>query len=491
MSVDGDSRVRRNAVYLFLGVIIANLASFLFRLVLAREFGPGGFGIFSLALMTTSIATMVALLGLPDGVMTFVSKFRERGAYDRVAGVILSSIVLSLGTAIILVGLVVLVAPFLANQVFSTPELAGVLWWFAWVIPANVIIDISAAYFLSTERAGYNTLIKQVIPKVSLLSFIVGIAVLDGPIITVGIAYLAATGIGAVAGVSAVGLSFPYDRVDQITIDVRELLTYSAPLLATAAIGFFLNWTDTMVVGYFIDSAAVGLYQSAFVLAANIHVILGAISGSLYPNFGSLFAKNDFETMRRRFTEGTRWAVLATTAPALYLVSFPSLSLGLLFGEPFAAGGLVLIILVIANGLIVLFGPSTNLLKTAEEPRYIAMTYGFASLLNIVLNVLLVPVAGIVGAAIGTSMAMVLANYFHFLRVRQYVEIALPVDPLSRALVAGFVALIPSVYIAQFVNSILRFGVHIAIFSTLYIAVLFAMGELNKKELRTLLSDIS
>lgn len=491
MNIDGDSRVRRNAVYLFLGVIIANLASFLFRLVLAREFGPGGFGIFSLALMTTSIATMVALLGLPDGIVTFVSKFREQGAYDRVAGVILFSIVLSLGTAMVLAGFVVLVAPFLANQVFNTPELADLLWWFALVIPANVIIDISAAYFLSNERAGYKILIKQVIPKMSLLLFIVGIAILDGPIITVGIAYLAATGIGAVAGASAVGLSFPYDRVNQITIDTRELLTYSVPLLATAAIGFFLNWTDMMVVGYFIDSTSVGLYQSAFVLAGNIHIILGAVSGSLYPNFGSLFAENDFETVRRRFTEGTRWTVLATTAPALYLVSFPDLSLGMLFGEPFASGASVLIILAIANGLVVLFGPSTVLLKTAEEPRYIAVTYGFAALINIILNVLLVPVAGIVGAAIGTSMAMLLANYSHFLRVRQYVEVALPVNSLSRALVAGFVALIPSVYFAQFVNSMLRFGLHITMFSTLYIAVLFAMGELNRKELGTLLSDIS
>lgn len=483
MSDEGLSRVRSNTIYLFLGIVVANLASFLFRAVIAREFGPDGFGIFSLALMTTSIATMFALLGLPDGMVTFVSKFREQNDYEQVAGVVISSIVLSIGTALVFSFSLVLLAPFIATQIFDAPALTDVLWWFAWIIPANVAISLSAAYFLGVERGGFNTLIKQVIPKLLLLSLVMVVVVFDGPIVAVGIAYLAATGIGALIGLTAVGLSFPSSRTDGISVDLRELLTYSFPLLTSSAIGFFLTWTDTIVVGYFLGSTEVGIYQSAFVLGANVTIVFTAIGTSLYPDFSTLLSNEDMSSIRQKFTEGTRWAIIISAAPALYLMGFSGLSLGMLFGDSFATGANVLMLLVAGQGLRLLFGPSTNLLKAALEPRYVAITYGIAAIVNLILNISLVPQFGLVGAASATVVATVLSNYLHFYRAKRHVDIHLPINPLSRALSAGLIALLPSMYFKQFVDSFTTFGIHIVIFSVLYVIGLFVVGGIRKKDI--------
>jgi O-antigen/teichoic acid export membrane protein len=486
MSDEESGRVRRNAVYLFLGVVVANLASFIFRAIIAREFGPNGFGIFSLALMTTSIATMIALLGLPDGMVTFVSKFGEQDDYEQAAGVVLSSIVISLGTALICSFGLILLTPFIAEKIFNTPALTDVLWWFAWIIPANVAIDLSAAYFLGIERGGSNTLIKQVIPKVSLLSLTMVVAVVDGPITAVGIAYLAATGISALVGLTAVGLSFPFSRTDGISVDLRELLTYSFPLLATTAIGFLLNWTDTVVVAYFFGSNEVGIYQSAFILGANIHIVMSAISGSLYPNFSTSLANEDTSPIRQRFTEGTRWAIVISAAPALYLMGFSGLSLSMLFGDSFRTGSQVLVILIAGQGLVLLFGPSTNLLKAAIESRYVAITYAIAAIVNLILNISLVPLFGLIGAATATAVASVLAQYLHFYRAQCYIDIHLPIDPLFRALSAGLIALLPSMYFKQFIDSFVIFGIHILLFSALYMIGLFIVGGIRTEEIYSL-----
>jgi O-antigen/teichoic acid export membrane protein len=491
MGDESIGRVRRNAVYLFLGVVVANLSSFLFRVIIAREFGPDGFGVFSLALMTASIATMVALLGLPDGMVTFVSKFREQDDYEQVAGVVFSSITLSMGVAITFSVGVILLAPLLATQIFNAPALTDVLWWFSWIIPANVAIDLSAAYFLGAERGGFNTLIKQVIPKMSLLFLVVLIAVLDGPLVAVGMAYLVSTVIAALFGLIAVGLSFPSSRTNGISIDLRELLTYSFPLLTTTAIGFLLNWTDTIVVGYFLESTKVGLYQSAFLLGVNINIVLGAISGSLYPNFSSLFASNNMDSIRQKFTEGTRCAIVISAAPAVYLMGFSELSLSMLFGDSFRTGAQALIILVAGQGLNLLFGPSTNLLKAALESRYVAITYGIAAILNLVLNLTLVPVFGLIGAAFATVAAGFLGNYLHFHRAQHHVDIYLPIDPLFRSLSAGLIAFLPSVFLERYINSLPAFGIHIVVFSALYVIMLFTVRGIRKGEIRSFLSTIS
>ncbi|TKX67637.1 flippase [Halorubrum sp. GN11GM_10-3_MGM] len=485
MGDNGVGRVRRNAIYLFLGVVVANLASFLFRALLAREFGPGGFGVFSLALMITSIATVVALLGLPDGVITFVSKFNGRGEHGRVVSVVAASFGLSFGIGILLAIVVVLAAPVLSTRGFDSPALADVLWWFAWIIPANVIVDISAAYFLGIQRGEYNTIIKQVLPKTTLLMLVAAIAVTDSPLVAVGVGYLVATGFAAAVGFIAVGMSLPVKEVAVVRTDIRELVSYSLPLLATSAIGLALNWTDVVVVGYILGSDAVGMYQAAFVLAANIHIFLGAISGSLYPNFSSLLADEQYSAISRQFTEGTRWAVLITTAPAIYLVGFPSLSLEMLFGNDFTGAATVLAVLVAGKGLVILFGPSTDLLKAVEESRYVAITYGLAAVLNLALNVALVPVAGIVGAAFGTAIATMFGNYLHFRRTREHVNVTLPIKPLLRALVAGLAAYLPCLFLISYVESLYWFGVHIALFSILYLLTLFAFGGISLEEIRT------
>jgi len=488
MGDNGGGRVRRNAIYLFLGVVVANLASFLFRILLAREFGPDGFGVFSLALMTTSIATVIALLGLPDGVITFVSKFHEQEEYDRAAGVVAASFGLSFGAAVLLAVVVILAAPLLSIRVFDSPALADVLWWFAFVIPANAIVDVSAAYFLGIQRGGYNTLIKQVIPKTALLVLVAVIAVIDGPLVAVGVAYLAAMGVAAVVGIAAVGNSLSRDRIERFSVDIPDLLTYSVPLLATSAIGFFLNWTDTMIVGYMLGSSSVGVYQSAFVLASNIHIVLGAVSGSLYPNFAALLARDKREIIRDRFAEGTRWALLISVAPAMYLIGFPRLSLGMLFGDAFATGATALAILVVGQIAVLLFGPSTDFLKAIEDSRYVAVSYGIAALLNLLLNLLLVPVFGLVGAAVATSTALVGAAVLHFYRVRENVAVPVPFMPLAQALTAGVVAMIVVSVIFRSVNSIPGFGLHIAVFSLVYISGLAATNAVGRNDLQRLRS---
>lgn len=483
MNDDRLERVQKNAVYLFVGVVIANIASFFFRVIIAREFGPDGFGIFSLAIMVTSIATMVALLGLPDGMITFVSRFYNKGDYERVVGVVTSSILFSIGTAIVLSFGLILIAPYIANQIFDTPALTNVLWWFAWIIPANVLIDLSAAYFLGVERGGTNTLIKQVTPKVTLLFFVLLVITLNGPIVSVGIAYLAATVMSALIGLTAVGLSLPLSSINSISIDARELLTYCLPLLATTATGFLLNWTDTIAVGYFFASDQVGIYQSSFILGANITIAMGAISGSLYPKFSSLFENGDINSIQQNFTDGTRWGIIISAAPTVYLIGFSRLSLDMIFGNSFRIGAPALMILVIGKGLILIFGPSTNLLKAVIEPRYIAITYGIAAILNIILNFVLVPRFGLIGAASATSAVLFLSDYLHFHRAQHYVDIQIPVDSLVRTLSAGLIAYLPSMYLKKYATSLSFFIIHIAVFSILYVIGLFVVGGIRKEEI--------
>lgn len=490
MDSNKENLIQQNTSYLFVGVVVANIFSFLFRAILAREFGPSGFGVFSLAIMTTSIATMVALLGLPDGVVTFVSKSRSDDDYDSIAGVLLLSFSISITLAVTLAILMILFAPVIAHQIFNAPDLEDVLWWFAWIVPANVIVDLSVAYFLSIEKAIYKSIIKQILPKVLIFVSVVGIAILNGPFIAIGVAYLATMFLVSVIAAYTVISSFPIDRVQEISVSTKRLLAFSLPLLTTAAIGLLINWTDTIVIGIYMDSTAVGVYQAAFLLSTNLTIVLGSLSDALYPRFGTLYAKDDFETIKQEFMQNTSTVVLITVAPTLYLIFFPKLSLEFLFGRGFSTAVEVLIILAITNGLVVIFGPSTNLLKVVEESRYIALTYAFAAILNGVMNILLVPKMGIVGASIGASVAILSSKYLHYYRASHYIPINLPIRSIIKSITVGIIVILPSSYLSHYVDSVVIFFFHIMVFSALYLLGLILIGETTISEMRSIISGI-
>src|SRR3989344_9480479 len=76
--------VARSSIIVFIGLFIAKILSYIYRIIVAREFGAEAYGLFSLALMAAGWIGVLAVFGLNDGLLRYISIFRGKKETDKV-----------------------------------------------------------------------------------------------------------------------------------------------------------------------------------------------------------------------------------------------------------------------------------------------------------------------------------------------------------------------------------------------------------------------
>lgn len=142
-----------------------------------------------------------------------------------------------------------------------------------------------------------------------------------------------------------------------------------------------------------------------------IDFVLQSANIALAPTFASLYAQQDIARLQRVVTKSARFIVLATTPIAAGIIFFRHWLL-LLFGPEFIQAEQVLVILSIGQIVNVLTGSVAQLLIVTKHEHIVALSIGSGLLLNVLLNLILVPAWGAEGAAIATTLVIVLRNVF-------------------------------------------------------------------------------
>ena len=97
---------------------------------------------------------------------------------------------------------------------------------------------------------------------------------------------------------------------------------------------------------------------------------------------------------------------------------FPKLLLGI-FGKEFVAGTLAFLILSVGRLISSLSGPAGNILQMTGNQNIYAIILMIGAILNVVLNLILIPLYGINGAAIASMSSLIVWNLSMVLVVKQ------------------------------------------------------------------------
>jgi len=188
-----------------------------------------------------------------------------------------------------------------------------------------------------------------------------------------------------------------------------KILKYSYPMLFTSSIMFVMGNLDSFMISYYIDEEHVGLYSACIKLSIGISFILSSINGFIAPKIAKAHSDNNKTEIKRIYYSSIKLISIGSLPIVVLLVLFPSLFLSI-FGEEFKIAATPLVILTIASGVNALFG-SVGYLLNMTDNQNIFMKFLFLGLIvNLCLNLLLIPNFGITGAAIATASSMIFWN---------------------------------------------------------------------------------
>jgi len=158
------------------------------------------------------------------------------------------------------------------------------------------------------------------------------------------------------------------------------------------------------------SSEDVGIYR---VVAASVLMInfgKQAIVSVVSPFFSRMYAKSEMQSLQALVTKSNQVVFLLSLPAFLVFLLAGEAMLGLIFGEEFSAGYVPLVILSLGYVFGMTIGSVSALLNMTGHEKYTAISVGMSAVLNIVLNLLLIPVWGIAGAATAMAVSMVISN---------------------------------------------------------------------------------
>jgi len=432
-------RLSRGLKATFGADLVDKLANAALIVVLTRVLlSPEEYGQLNFVLSALGVLTVVATLGLPKSAARYVTEFVETKPGYVPHVITLSATYL----AVLVLGVAVATVVFGDSiaRLLGTPALTAFVG-----IGSAYIVTRSATSYCSALFQGFNRVTwsaaLSTLTGVGRLVFVTAFVALGFGVAGALVGYLAASLVAAAFGLVVLYRRFytSFDPADARPDDLRRrLLEYSIPLTATRSANVLNNKIDTLLVGILLNMTAVGYYTIAKQISDFAATPAAAVGYTVSPAIGEQQSGENAERASRLY-ERSLESVLVLYLPAaagLFLVANPLVTH--VFGTDYQSA--VPVVQVFSLFLLVsaVNNVTSDGLDFLGRARSRAIIKTAMAATNAGLNVLLLPIFGVVGAAVATVLTFGVYTAANVYFIHQ--ELSLDLRALAR--IAGVVTVV-------------------------------------------------
>ncbi|UFS69344.1 flippase [Geomonas sp. RF6] len=383
-----------------LSLLMLTATAVVLRILLARWLEPAGFGVLNMMINLQGVSAIVAGFGIPMALTRYVARGERPGEESVPPSCALAGAAL-LG-AVAGLSLQLLAEPI--ARLYRMPQLSGLIALLGWGLPFSCFTETLLGLFNGLRNMrSYACLVFVRSASMVLFSWTLVIAgygvegAVWGMVLSAGAGALYG-GIAARRHLAG-GLSrfFPA---------IRRLCRFGSRIFGSNAVSELVNRADVLLVGYFLSASQVGVYSSAASISALLLIIPSAIQKVSYPASSAYWAGNDQESLQSMVDKVMKYSACVLFPVGLGTLFFGREIIALVFGRAYLDGYLPLCILLVPRVL----GGSTlvpvgSLFSGIGRPEVSLKIDSSICVLNLLLNVLLIPRFGIAGAAAALALA--------------------------------------------------------------------------------------
>jgi O-antigen/teichoic acid export membrane protein len=178
-----------------------------------------------------------------------------------------------------------------------------------------------------------------------------------------------------------------------------------------------MKWADVLMLGHFTSADVVGLYNGAIPVCSSIPIFLSSTGFIFIPVLSMMYSRGLLNEMKKTYSIITKWTFSVTLPLFLIVFIFSKEILTLLFGTQYEGASLALRILSSGYMFHVLTGPIGQNLVIFAQPRLIVINNSLGLVLNVLLNLFLIPLYGMNGAAFATASTFIFINILALIQV--------------------------------------------------------------------------
>lgn len=463
----------RGSGFNFVGLLVSQSATFVISLILARALGRTNLGIYAQAFAVLSLLQMIAMGGLHTGTMRFVAVNRAGKDSGAVYGTVLLGIGAAIGLASVLGLGLYLASDWMAVSVFSERGLAEPLRAVALALPAATFAGVALGATQGFKTMKASASIGLILEPVLRVALTVLFLALGRGVMGAMVALVTSNCIAAILSAGAIRrlLKEPAAPV----YEPRKLFAFSSVSWLGSLANSGMIWTDTVILGIYLPSAEVGVYSVATRLVVLASLVQTAINSSLGPRIADLYHREEHHALERAYRAAANWTVRLALPAFTVLVIFPEELLDI-FGRGFRTAAAVTAVLALGKLVDAATGPCALMLNMSGRPLLNTLNNLAVLVVNVLLNVLLVPRFGLIGAAASWTISLTLVNLARVIEV----WVTMRMWPFGVAMVKGMAAAaagaVPAWFIGSTLSGLPALLVGAAALGLVYLAVVIVLG---------------
>jgi O-antigen/teichoic acid export membrane protein len=376
--------IARKSFLVFLNMVVGAILGYIAMFFILRYMGPDDYGLIGFGLSIVGVFSIIAKIGFDSA---HVKRVSEGQNIEACVGTFLVIKVVLIGIMVGAVFLGVFIWKYVLGLGFETPDSEPVIYIFILYYAVLAISAVPLATFSARRETA-----KQQLP--GLLEPLIRVPVTI--IVAVG-----AFGVFALAGAWLLGAlalmitsfilfrGFPIGKFDRELS--RKYIDFAKPIAILSSVGIFSTYVDKITLQLFWGSTYVGYYFGVQNLTRFLILIATAVTMLLFPTLSKHHSKEEFKEVRRLTAAAERYVSIVIMPIAVLFIVFPKPILEIFEASIAENAWRTMQIMTIYSVVFAFYIIFVNQIMGVDKPRTYAKVGVFIAILNIALNIILIP----------------------------------------------------------------------------------------------------
>jgi O-antigen/teichoic acid export membrane protein len=399
-----------NFIIQLLGILFGYLVIFL----ISHFYGSKGLGIFTLTFAVANVFILVGKGGFDTSIVKFISEGIKSDKHN-IKSTYTYILLMCTPLNILLTLAMFMLSPFIANHLFKNNDLIPFLQIMSFVILPISLRSINANAFRGFQKIKTYSILQNVLIH---FFFILGILIINAYVNEIKyllFSYLLSSWIVFIIS-NRIWFEHIKSEVGGATSQtIKSILKISTPMLVTSSLMLVITWSDSLMLGYFCTEEDVGVYSVAMKISTSSLIVFMAFNSILAPKVAKFYSHYEF-VLLNSLVKSTRRLVIYISIPSSILLIIVTPYLLNLFGEDFDASYSPFLILMIGMIIKNILGVSECVLQMTNKQKSVAYISFLGVIFNVFLNVYFIPLYGVDGAAIASTISVVSMQILFYIK---------------------------------------------------------------------------
>ncbi|MBN2421504.1 flippase [Candidatus Woesearchaeota archaeon] len=473
-------RLFKGSAFLMAATLLASFIGYLTRIVLARNLSPAEYGLFYAVFAFVSFFLFFRDLGLNQAMVKFIPELKIKKKYSEIKTTLVSIFTWQSISTLIMGTFFFILSDFLAENYFRDSNASLMLKLFVIYVIFSMIFLFLQSFFQGFQKI-YSYSSAEFSRTMIMFVLIFVFFWLGQGVFAPAYAFVLSWVIMSLVMFPIAVRTFNFFKFKIVDFwgITKKAFAFGFPVMLANASARLLTKIDVIILTYFTTLEQVGIYNVVMPTALLFLFLAESAGAVAFPMISELWAKQDKAKLKEWMKIVYIYSFVIATPVLLMVFSFPKFLINLLFGVDYISGATALQILLVAVIFMIASSLSITTLLGIGKPAIATKIILFASVSTVVLNLILVPLFGINGAA-----SALLFNYFimFLLFTRQtskFVNVKLPLISWTKIVFAStiFVFLVYEVKKQLLLNNWIELAISLVLGGAVYLLLILKITK--------------